>query len=63
MPFFASLNHSAIHLGAFDAAPTSGRQTGEGKYAEHALQKIYAVTLLAVELEQEGKQQQAQDTG
>ena len=35
-------------LGAFDAAPTSGRQAGEGKYAEHNLQIIHSITLVAV---------------
>ena len=35
-------------LGAFGAAPTTGRQAGESKYAEHALQKIYAVMLVVI---------------
>ena len=51
------------HLGTFDTVPTSGGHPGEGKYAEDALQEIYAVTLVAIsDLEQKGKRQQAQHT-
>jgi len=48
MPFFRQREPLCDPLGAFGAAPTTGRQAGESKYAEHALQKIYAVMLVVI---------------